>query len=187
MIRYLDLSLHGAESERLLFRKLRAQDFQTCLTFFKHPLSNRYWKSSITDPELLCQEWFDRQMWRYENNMGGTNVLILKQTSALVGWCGLLVQEVDGKEELEVGYSIMPAWWNKGLATEAARKCIGCAFEKDLASSIISIIQVDNVESTRVAEKNGLTVDKENVYHNNRVKIYRLTKLRRAMVEKSKF
>jgi RimJ/RimL family protein N-acetyltransferase len=115
-------------------------------------------------------------MWRYENNMGGTNVLIHKQTSALVGWCGLLVQEVDGKEELEVGYSIMPAWWNKGFATEAARKCIDCAFEKDLASSIISIIQVDNVESIRVAEKNGLTVDKETVYHNNRVKIYRLTK-----------
>jgi RimJ/RimL family protein N-acetyltransferase len=176
LIPYKDLLLHGAESERLLFRKLQTEDFETCLSFFKHPLSNRYWKSSITDPELLCREWFDRQMWRYENKMGGTNILIHKQTSALVGWCGLLVQQVDGKEELEVGYSIIPAYWNKGFATEAARKCIDYAFEKKLAPSIISIIQVDNIESIRVAEKNGLTIDKETVYHHNRVKIFRLSK-----------
>jgi RimJ/RimL family protein N-acetyltransferase len=171
-----NLLLHGLESSRLFFRRLSNADWEQCLSFFENPLSNKYWKSSITEPELLCKEWFEKQMWRYENKKGGANILISKQTGELIGWCGLLIQNVDGIEELEVGYSILPQNWNKGFATEAARKCIDYAFENNLADSIISIIQIDNKESIRVAEKNGLSIDKETIYHNNQVKIYRVTK-----------
>jgi RimJ/RimL family protein N-acetyltransferase len=83
---------------------------------------------------------------------------------------------VDEVEELEVGYSIIPKYWGIGFAPEAAKKCIDHAFANHLSDSIISIIQVDNKESIRVAEKNGLTVDKETVYHDNRVKIFRIRK-----------
>ncbi len=148
----------------------------TCFSFFEHPLSNRYWQSEITDPKLLCQEWFEKQMWRYANKKGGTNLLIHKISHEIVGWCGLLVQTVDGAEELEVGYSIIPKYWGMGFAPEAAKKCIDHAFANNLADSIISIIQVDNKESIRVAEKNGLAKEKETIYHNNRVYIYRIRK-----------
>lgn len=91
----------------------------------------------------------------------------------LVGWCGLLVQDVDGRQELEVGYSMLPAHWRKGFATEAAKACMDEAFERGLATSIISIIQVDNVPSQRVAEKNGLQVDGQTTFHGHPVFIYR--------------
>jgi RimJ/RimL family protein N-acetyltransferase len=33
-------------------------------------------------------------------------------------------QDVDGAEELEVGYHFNKAFWGRGLATEAARGCM---------------------------------------------------------------
>ena len=103
--------------------------------------------------------------------------MIEKGTGQFVGQCGLLVQTVDGVRELEVGYSIMPAFWNQGFATEAAGACIAHAFRHKLSDSVISIIHEDNVESERVALKNGLVLDKRTVYKDNPVKIYRVVHL----------
>ena len=166
----------GLSTQRLQFRLLEPGDFNTCLPFFEHPLSHRYWPTQGKTPLSLCTEWFDKQHWRYANDKGGAMALIHTETGTFLGWCGLLVQEVDGKAELEVGYSIMPEQWGRGYATEAARACMDAAFEKDLATSIISIIQVDNLPSQRVAEKNGLTRDHQAVYHGQPVYIYRIRK-----------
>ena len=102
------------------------------------------------------------------------NVLIHKKSQELIGWCGLLIQIVDNVEELEVGYSIIPKYWGNGYATEAVKKCVDYAFENNLRDSIISIIQVNNVESERVAIKNGLIPKKQAIYHNNAVNIFRI-------------
>ena len=39
----------------------------------------------------------------------------------LVGYCGFLHHEVDGKDESEIGYRLHPDYWNRGLASEAAQ------------------------------------------------------------------
>jgi RimJ/RimL family protein N-acetyltransferase len=168
--------LPGISTARLRFRLLEAEDFFLCLPFFQDPRSHEYWDTQGMDPQSLCKAWFDKQQWRYTNDKGGAMALIEKNTNTLVGWCGLLVQEVDGAEELEVGYSLLPAQWNKGYATEAARCCLEAAFENDLAESVISIIQIHNVPSQRVAEKNGLLRVKQTTHHGNPVFIYRVHK-----------
>ena len=114
--------------------------------------------------------------YRYANNLGGMNVLIDKKTGEFIGQCGLLIQTVDDLEELEVAYSIIPKHWNRGYATEAAKKCIDFAFENNLRESLISIIHVNNKESERVALKNKLSVDKRTTFDNNPVNIYRIKK-----------
>ncbi|MBL7865581.1 MAG: GNAT family N-acetyltransferase [Cyclobacteriaceae bacterium] len=164
------------ETSRLRFRKVTPDDYDRCLPFFQHPLSHRYWKTEGQSPEALCDAWMNRQRWRYENGKGGALALIDKESHALVGWCGLLIQEVDQSEVVEVGYSIMPDHWGKGYATEASRACIDHAFNHAWCESIISIIQVDNIESRRVAEKNGMTISRETTYHGNEVFIYVISK-----------
>jgi [ribosomal protein S5]-alanine N-acetyltransferase len=168
--------LFREESERILFRKLEPSDFPTWLEFFKDPLWNKYWVMSKQTPEAHCQQWFDKVFNRYKNDLGGMNVLIDKKSGAFVGQCGLLIQTVDGIEELEVAYSMMPQHRGKGYAPEAAKACIDFAFANQLSKSVISIIHEDNLESQKVALKNKLSLDKHTVYDNNPVKIYRIRK-----------
>lgn len=171
--RYL---LAGQESARLTYRLLVESDFSTWLEFMRHPFSNRYWKGPLYTPEVMCRAWFVSVFERYAQQRGGMNVLIEKSTGAFVGQCGLLPQTVDGTPELEVGYSIMPGFWNNGFATEAAATCIAYAFKHKLSDSVISIIHEDNVQSESVAKKNGLELEKRTVYKDNPVKIYRISK-----------
>ncbi|MGX1929672.1 GNAT family N-acetyltransferase [Flagellimonas sp. 2504JD4-2] len=170
-----DYLLENQTTERLLFRKVLPSDFDAWLPFYDNPKSTEFWDGLPADPIEACKIQFDRIFERYEEGSGGMNALILKATGALVGICGLLVQTVDEIEELEIGYSVLPKFWQQGFAIEAAQKCKTFAFENNYAASLISIIHVDNIPSQKVASKNGMHLDKTTTYKDNPVHIFRVS------------
>ena len=94
----------------------------------------------------------------------------------------MLTQEVDNIIEIEVGYHIFKKYWGKGFAPEAAKLFIDYAFENDLTNSVISVIDVGNIKSQKVAEKNGLTREKQTKYSDGEdVYIYRITNNKRSV------
>lgn len=166
--------LENQTSERLVFRRLKPSDFDDWLPFYHNPKSTQFWEGLPTDPIVACKTQFDRAFERYENNLGGMNAIISKASGKLIGICGLLVQTVDNIPELEIGYSVLPEFWLKGYAFEAAKKCKDYAFENNFSKSLISIIHVDNVPSQKVAQKNGMHLDKTTTYKDNPVHIFRV-------------
>lgn len=169
-----DYLLTGEASERLLFRKVLPEDFKAWLPFHEEPLSSQYWSGLPDDPIIACKEQFARIFERYQDRSGGMNALVSKKNKKLIGIAGLLVQHIDGKRELEIAYSILPGYWRKGYAIEAARKCKLVAFERKWAHSLVSIIQVNNVPSQKTAFKNGMYLDHRTTYKDNPVYIFRI-------------
>ena len=55
-----------------------------------------------------------------QNHIGCDGVVVAKDSGELVGRCGLLPWEIDGRTEVEVAYLLGTPWWGRGLATEAA-------------------------------------------------------------------
>ena len=153
--------LTGQETERLKFRLLSLDDYDSWIPLFK---ANNVAKYLELDPKLseseLCSFWFDKAFYRYENDLGGMNVLIDKKTNRMVGQCGLLIQTIENVERLEIGYSILPEFWKKGFAIEAATKCKNYAFENNISNSLISMIHIENLASEKVALRNGMTFEK---------------------------
>ncbi|MDI9339562.1 MAG: GNAT family N-acetyltransferase [Sediminibacterium sp.] len=171
------LLLFGQSTERLLFRKLEQSDFEEWLTFCEDEASLKYiWLSDTSSAHEKCKIWFDRVFNRYASHLGGMNALIGLKDDCFIGQCGLLVHTVDGIEELEIGYSLMPAYRGLGYALEAAKKCKEYAFENNLAESLISIIHVDNTASEKVAVRNGMKLEKTTLYNNSKVNIFRIHK-----------
>ena len=86
------------------------------------------------------------------------------------------MQEVDRETEIEVGYHIFKRFWGQGFAPEAAKLFIDYAFKNNLSNSIISIININNIRSQQVAEKNGLVREKQTNWLDLNVYIYRIKK-----------
>lgn len=168
--------LEHQETERIYFRRIKTSDFNEWLEFFKNPATSEHWVSEIESPEVQCKKWYEKQFYRYNNNLGGMNALIEKKSKKLIGHCGLLIQIVDEVTELEIGYSLLPEFWNKGFATESAKKCRDFAFSNKLSDSLISIISLTNKPSEKVALKIGMRKDKVTTYKGNKVNIYRTYK-----------
>ena len=171
-------SLEGEETERLIFRLLKLEDFDTWVDLFKR---NNVAKFLGMDPNLsekeMCEIWFEKTFDRYENDSGVMNALIDKKSNLLVGQCGLLMQSIQNVDRLEIGYSILPEYWYKGYATESAIKCKNYAFENNLSDSLISMVHVENIGSEKVALKNGMIFEQKiDAYQGSPMNIFRIDK-----------
>jgi len=152
--------LTGETTERLEFRLLATSDFDAWLPLFK---AENIVPFLGLDPKLTvrerCEFWFNKAFARYENDQGGMNVLIDKTTGKMVAQAGLLIQNIEGVERMEVGYSVLPEHWGKGFAFEAAQKCKNFAFENNFVTSLMSMVHVDNLGSEKVAIRNSMTLE----------------------------
>lgn len=173
MYQYTD----GLVSERLTTRFLTKDDVPAWEEFFTYPEAVEL----IPEPFFIpgannAGPWIERQMKRYADQKYGMQALIEKATGSFIGMCGLMLQEVDGMQELEVGYHLIKRFWGKGYAPEAARLFINYVFNNNISPYVISIIDTRNARSAKVAEKNGLRISKTSSWNNMATNIYRIDK-----------
>jgi RimJ/RimL family protein N-acetyltransferase len=76
-----------------------------------------------------------------------------RATDELMGFCGFR-SSADGMPELL--YGLLPAWWGKGLATEAARAVLSYAFQALGTAEVRAATDTPNVASVRVMERLGM-------------------------------
>jgi len=174
----MQLLLTHQETERLHFRLVEKSDFDAWLPLFDEKETAGFLGLDHTkSKEKLAQKFFDKVFHRYENNLGGMNALIDKASGKLVGQCGLLIQTIEGKEYIEIGYAVLPEYAGMGYATEAAKKCRDYAFENNLTHRIISIINTDNYSSMAVAKKNGMEIERHIPdYHGSSINLWSISK-----------
>jgi len=85
-------------------------------------------------------------------------------TTAVIGRAILRHLDVEGVDEVEVGYGFMPEYWGRGLATEIARACLRIAFDELRLPSIVAITTPANRASQRVMLKAGLVYERDIVH-----------------------
>lgn len=145
------------ETLRLTTRLLTKEDAAIWVEFCSDPIATTYTRLHGTSTaEEMAEHWINLALKRYAENRLGLHGLISKETGEFIGQCGLLLQEVNGVKEVEVGYHLLRRHWGKGYATEAAQMFRDHAMEHTLARSVISLIHPDNMASKKVAIRNGM-------------------------------
>jgi len=151
------------ETERLVLCKMTGEDIPNLMRMFRDSEVMRFYDHLFTEEE--AQGWLQKILSNYAAFGAGLWACYLKSTGEFVGQCGLHFRpNFDGRDEVEVGYMFCSAYWNRGLATEAALATMQYAREKLGIGRLISLIRPDNSASRKVAEKNGMVVEKRVEY-----------------------
>jgi len=101
--------------------------------------------------------------------------VVLRENTEVLGYCGFL-HHPEVPDEVEIGYRLDPAYWNRGLITEAAQAVRDHAFEDLRLPRVISLIHPENIPSRRVAEKNGMKVEKEITFRGFPTLVFAITR-----------
>lgn len=142
------------ETERLILRKITPEDFGS-------------WSEILSDAETMqhypapydavsVQRWIDWTLNNYQQYGFGLWAVILKETGQFIGDCGISMQNINGQQLPEIGYHINKAYWRRGFASEAARKCMEFAFDTLHFPAVYSYMTSTNAASYGVALKNGM-------------------------------
>jgi [ribosomal protein S5]-alanine N-acetyltransferase len=74
-------------------------------------------------------------------------------TRAFVGRGGLCHLVVGGRDEVEVGWAVVPERWGQGIGTAIAQESVKEAFAEHGLADVIALTLPENVASRRVMEK----------------------------------
>jgi ribosomal-protein-alanine N-acetyltransferase len=91
-----------------------------------------------------------------------------------VGRCVLRHAEIEGVDEIEVGYSFYPPHWGRGLATEIASACVAFARDELRLAGLVALTDPANAASQHVLRKVGLSYDRDVVWQGLPSSLFRL-------------
>jgi ribosomal-protein-alanine N-acetyltransferase len=147
------------ETERLTLRYQQPSDVAPLVDLWADPKVTRH-MGGPRDREWL-QSAFEETARDPRAERYDLWPLIEKETGQVVGHCGLLDKEVEGRQEIELIYVLASSAWGKGYATEIGRALKAYAFEEMGLGRLIALIEPENTASERVAEKVGMRLEKE--------------------------
>ena len=150
-------------SERLRLRPLSLDDLDFVAGMLANPAVMRFYPHVYSREE--SEGWLRRQLARYDRDGYGLMLVEHRRTRQPIGQVGLLMQEVDGVIEPEIGYLIDQAYWRRGFAREAALAVRDHAFGELGYQHLISLIRPGNLPSQGVARHLGMSPVRETTFH----------------------
>lgn len=156
--------MHVIETKRLIIKEYSYDDILKLNIILSNPKTMSFWPAPFTMQQT--EDWVNNNIRRYTELGFGRWAIILKETDELIGDCGIMVSELDGKQENDLGYIIHYSHWHNGFAFEAVDACSNYAFNKLGIKRLCANMAFDHTMSRRVAEKIGMKKEKE--FYNNR-------------------
>ncbi len=150
-----DLSVLQLETPRLWLREFTEADAAFVLRLLNEPsfiefIGDRGVRS-LDDARRYLREG---PMASYRTNGHGLLRIDLKPDGVPVGMCGLVRR--DSLPDADIGFALLPEYWNCGYVTEAARAAIRHGHETLGMGTILGITVPGNGRSISVLGKLGL-------------------------------
>jgi len=140
------------ETERLLLRKLKEDDFPFIFDILANSENMKYRRKTLTEEEVHnYMEWAITSADE-EECLNFEFAAVLKKTGTVIGIASLF--ELDAEPEL--GWTIHRDYWQQGFGTEMARELLNLGFGTLALRRIIAGCVADNTASFRIMEKIGM-------------------------------
>jgi RimJ/RimL family protein N-acetyltransferase len=163
------------ETERLILRSFRKEDVDAMAQLFANLDFMRFSLGVFTERKQTIA-FIEKVMSWDHAGIPSQFAVVPRGEDAIIGYCGFFYHPEHGIEDIEIGYRLNPDYWNRGLITEAARAVRNHGFRHCKLSRVISLIHPENIPSRRVAEKNGMEVEKEITFRGLPTLLYAMTR-----------
>ncbi len=161
-------------TSRLNIRKFVDADFEELFSMLSDPQVMEFSLKGAISKEEAGKYYEERIIGHYEKYGHGFLALIDKSDQTLVGFAGLINQQIGDDERIELAYRLASRYWRKGLATEAVKAIRDYAWDAFDFDSLIAIIDEKNIRSVSVAKKAGFYPLKKTIFYGFDVLIYEL-------------
>jgi RimJ/RimL family protein N-acetyltransferase len=161
-------------TQRLALKRIGASDRLDFLAFYQNERTTA--TLGGVRSEDWVREWLGRQLEHWEQNGFGLWTMRARVSGAFVGRGGIRHVLIEGQDEIEIGYGLLPEYWGQGLAAEMSREALRLGFERLGLESIVSFTLPTNRPSRRVMEKLGLRFERDVIWADLPHVLYRLTR-----------
>lgn len=152
------------ETQRLIIREYTIEDRTALHQLLSDPVTMSFWPEPFNREQT--DSWINRSLHAYETYGFGRWGITLKENGVLIGDAGIMLSEMDGKREYDLGYIVFAPFWSKGYAFEAAQACLHFGMNRLGINRMCANMPHDHHASRRVAEKLGMTFERQ--FHNKR-------------------
>jgi len=162
------------ETERLKMRRFTRDDLAWLIEMRTRPGVSKYLGGEkLQNPDAISKR-LDFYLDCYEKFGIGSCAMHWKETGELIGFSGL--QPLENTGEIEVGYSLVPEFWRRGIGYESAMGWLDHGFNTLALDRIVAIAVKDNVGSWRIMEKCGMTFEDEREHYGLPVVYYAISR-----------
>ena len=148
------------ETQRLILRRFNLADAPFILRLVNEPS----WLEFIGDKGVRSLEDARGYLTRgpldmYERHGFGMYMTELKPERVPIGMCGLIKR--DTLPDVDIGFALLPEFWGRGYAYEAASAVLLDHARRDFdLERILAITSPHNESSIRLLEKMGMTFER---------------------------
>lgn len=143
------------ETERLTLRRLVLDDAEFILGLLNDPSFLRFiGDKGVRDLDDARKYISDGPLASYERFGFGLYLTERRDDRLPIGICGLLKR--DSLRDVDVGFALLPRFWSKGYAFEAASAVIAYGRNVLGLTRIVAITSPDNEASIRLLSKLGM-------------------------------
>ena len=147
------------ETDRLVLRRLSAEDAEFILELLNQPSFLRYiGDKGVRTTEDAVNYIQTGPQASYEQFGFGLYLVELKGSGVSIGMCGLIKR--DSLPDVDVGFAFLPDYWSQGYAFEAAAAVMNYGREAFGLKRIVAITSLDNAASVELLEKVGLRFER---------------------------
>ena len=122
--------------------------------------------------ESQTREYLARNLKHWDEHNHGLWML-RDRSGRMAGRCVLRHLDVEGTDEIELGYGFHTQYWGWGLATEIAAELLRLGRTELKRQSLVAITRPENLGSQRVLIKTGLVYERDVPYDGVLHQLYR--------------
>jgi RimJ/RimL family protein N-acetyltransferase len=168
------------QTARMDGERLRLDDNEELTTLLLDPrVARTMWSAHEMQTPEHVGAGLVRKLQHWDRHGFGQWLFRDRATGSMIGRGGPQHTLASGRDEVEIGWVIVPERWGEGLATELARASLEVVFGPLDLHEVIAYTQPDNVASRRVMEKTGLHYEREISYEGEHFVLYRKRAARR--------